>query len=88
MLLTIVTTALQTDRDYYCRRHLEVQGIVLDRRKRSERIWQDAQSAAEQEGGLIPEANKTDLLAEVTDLVEAPTVILGRFDPAFLELPE
>lgn len=61
---------------------------MLDRRKRRETIWQGAQEAAKQGGGHIPESAKGDLLQEVTDLVEAPTVILGSFDQSFLELPE
>lgn len=42
----------------------------------------------EQVGGVIPESASGDLLDEVTNLVESPTVIRGSFDPAFLELPE
>ena len=71
-----------------CRKHLEAQGIVLDRRKRKDRIWEEAGQLAKAEGGSIPEQNKYDLLEEVADLVEAPTVFLGTFDPSFLELPE
>ena len=70
------------------RERIQSQGIILDRRKRKERIWEAAQQAAGQENGFVPEETKTDLLEEVTDLVEAPTVILGRFDESFLELPE
>lgn len=38
--------------------------------------------------GSIPEATTNDLLEEVADLVESPTVILGSFDPEFLGLPQ
>lgn len=41
-----------------------------------------------QVGGIIPESASGDLLDEVANLVESPTVIRGSFDPAFLELPE
>jgi hypothetical protein len=41
-----------------------------------------------QVGGVIPESAAGNLLDEVTNLVESPTVIRGAFDPAFLELPE
>ncbi|MBE3563024.1 MAG: glycine--tRNA ligase subunit beta [Hydrogenibacillus schlegelii] len=36
----------------------------------------------------IRAADDPDLLDEVTSLVEYPTVFVGRFDPAYLELPE
>ena len=36
-------------------------------------------------GGSVP--GDEALLAEVTDLVEQPLALLGRFDPAFLALP-
>jgi glycyl-tRNA synthetase beta subunit len=39
-------------------------------------------------GGIIPESASGDLLDEVANLVESPTVIRGSFDPAFLMLPE
>ena len=71
-----------------CREEVRGQGIILDRQERRERIWELAQEAARQANGTIPEQARADLLEEVTDLVEAPTVILGRFDSAFLELPE
>jgi glycyl-tRNA synthetase len=41
-----------------------------------------------QVGGVIPESASGDLLDEVSNLVESPSVIRGAFDPAFLELPE
>ena len=37
--------------------------------------------------GVVPDSASGDLLAEVTNLVEAPTVVLGSFEPAFLALP-
>jgi glycyl-tRNA synthetase len=37
---------------------------------------------------LIPESSRGDLLDEVANLVESPTVVRGSFDPAFLKLPE
>jgi glycyl-tRNA synthetase beta subunit len=41
-----------------------------------------------QVGGVIPESASGDLLDEVANLVESPTVIGGAFDAAFLQLPE
>jgi hypothetical protein len=37
--------------------------------------------------GVIPDSTRHDLLQEVSNLVESPTVVLGGFDPAFLALP-
>lgn len=34
------------------------------------------------------DVSREDLLEEVTDLVEAPTVLAGVFDTAFLRLPQ
>ena len=33
-------------------------------------------------------ANDEDLLEEVANLVESPTVLLGKIDPKFLSLPK
>ena len=37
--------------------------------------------------GVVPDSTRGDLLSEVANLVEAPAVVRGTFDPAFLELP-
>jgi glycyl-tRNA synthetase beta subunit len=47
------------------------------------RLWRILQV-----GGVIPQSASGDLLDEVANLVESPTVIRGGFDQAFLELPE
>lgn len=36
---------------------------------------------------MVPASTKSDLLAEVTNLVEAPTLVRGGFEPRFLQLP-
>lgn len=41
-----------------------------------------------QAGGSVPDSCRGDLLEEVANLVESPTVVRGAFDPAFLDLPE
>ncbi len=64
---------------------LRSQGILLDGVERRERIQEQISRLAEQVGGTIPE--DAALLAEVMDLVEAPTALLGSFDPAYLKLP-
>jgi len=62
-------------------------GIVVNREERKQSIWEQAQAAAAAQGGAIPPSNRSELLNEVTDLVEAPAVLLGTFDPSFLTLP-
>ena len=37
--------------------------------------------------GVVPDGTRGELLSEVTNLVESPTVVLGGFDPGFLTLP-
>ena len=64
---------------------LEDQGILLDQEKRRQRILNDVNYLAGKVGGEVSE--DPVLLEEVTHLVEAPTAVLGEFDPAFLDLP-
>lgn len=66
---------------------LESAGIMLGVSQRSSQIWRDACAAAAAVGGVIPEAAREALLHEVTQLVEAPTVVRGDFSPDFLQLP-
>ncbi len=62
------------------------QGILLDREQRRQRIAEALQTAAARVGGRVPD--DPELLEEVTDLVEAPTVVRGTFEESYLELPE
>ncbi|HDN04582.1 MAG TPA: glycine--tRNA ligase subunit beta [Chloroflexi bacterium] len=64
---------------------LEEQGILLDQDQRQQRIKNDLDTLAAKVGGVVSEDHS--LLKEVTHLVEAPTALLGKFDPAFLDLP-
>ena len=64
---------------------LEGQGIILDQAERRQRIDTDLKYLAGKAGGEV--ADDPALLSEVTHLVEAPTALLGEFDPAFLDLP-
>ena len=66
---------------------LERLGVVLDPERRRQAIWEGARALAAQVGGCIPEQARAGLLAEVGDLVESPTPLLGGFDPRFLALP-
>ena len=69
--------------DYLSR--LAAQGILLDVAERRQRIQSQVEALAHVvDGEIIADA---DLLAEVANLVEAPTVLRGSFDPSNLELP-
>ncbi|MGA7731733.1 MAG: glycine--tRNA ligase subunit beta [Chloroflexia bacterium] len=61
------------------------QGVLVDPEERKEAISRQITALAAQVGGQPIEDER--LLDEVTNLVEAPNVILGNFDPAFLSLP-
>ncbi|GIV16859.1 MAG: glycine--tRNA ligase beta subunit [Armatimonadota bacterium] len=67
-------------------RQLDERYVLYDHRRRREVIREQANRLAEQVGGGILWDDA--LLDEVTHLVEYPTALLGRFDPAFLSLPE
>jgi glycyl-tRNA synthetase len=61
-------------------------GIVLDSDERSRLIVEMVKKAAASVGGeAIIDAG---LLAEVTNLIEKPTAVLGGFNPEFLSLPK
>lgn len=55
---------------------------------RQQLIWEAVEATAGLVGAHLPKSAAQDLLNEVTNLVEAPTVVLGDFDPAFLSLPK
>lgn len=59
--------------------------VVADVEARRARIVEGMEKAASARGLRVPA--DAELLAEVTELVEYPTVFIGRFDPAFLALP-
>ncbi|KAF8057144.1 EDD1 [Scenedesmus sp. PABB004] len=63
-------------------------GIALDFAARRAAIWDGATAAAAEVGGVIPESASGELLDEVANLVESPTLVRGAFDPAFLSLPQ
>lgn len=63
----------------------EAGGIALDCHERQARIRCQAQELARAIGGVVPQDEA--LLAEVANLVEAPTAFRGEFDEAFLDLP-
>ena len=59
--------------------------VEVDPNRRRQTIAHQAEAAAHRLGGeaLIP----TDLLEEVTHLVEWPTAVVGQFEASFLDLP-
>ncbi len=59
--------------------------VIVDPAERRSRLLGRLREAAAAEGGALVEDER--LLAEVSDLLEWPSVILGRFDEAFLDLP-
>lgn len=77
------TTEIQSAGDYPG--ILASAGIVLDPEARRQAIRAQIEGLAAGAGGEVPEMD--DLLAEVANLVEQPTALVGDFDPAFLELP-
>ena len=60
-------------------------GVIADRKKRKEILWNRLKEVAKGIGGMPDE--DMDLLEEVTGLVEWPGVLYGRFDERFLDLP-
>ena len=60
--------------------------IVVDVAERREQVRAQAEALAATVGGRIPD--DPDLLEEVTNLVERPTALLGRFESEYLALPQ
>lgn len=59
--------------------------VAVDPHERQQKIQQGVQDAAQQLGGNVP--IYPDLLAEVINLVEWSSAVVGKFDPEFLNLP-
>ncbi len=59
--------------------------VEVDYLLRKNKIKQQIESAAKELGGIAEIS--PDLLAEVTNLVEWPTAVVGKFDTEFLDLP-
>jgi glycyl-tRNA synthetase len=60
--------------------------IVVDMAERREQVRTQAEALAASVGGRIPD--DPGLLDEVTNLVERPTALLGKFEPEYLSLPQ
>ena len=72
--------------DEYEKRLLDEGKVIADFAARRAQIERQLGEAAAREGGALGE--HADLLDEVTALVEHPSVYVGRFDAAFLEVPQ
>lgn len=59
--------------------------VQVDRAKRQSLIRQQIEASAAEVGGVA--VINPALLQEVTNLVESPSPVIGKFDPEFLELP-
>ncbi|MDP5339589.1 MAG: glycine--tRNA ligase subunit beta, partial [Nodularia sp. (in: cyanobacteria)] len=59
--------------------------VIVDPEARADIIQTAVQAAAEKAGGST--VFYPDLLKEVTNLVEYPSAVVGKFEPEFLELP-
>ncbi|MEV4516792.1 glycine--tRNA ligase [Dactylosporangium sp. NPDC049525] len=66
---------------------LTAHGVVADAALRRSGIIEAAGALAAQVGGVVDVTGEAKLIDEVTNLVEAPTAILGGFDPSYLDLP-
>ncbi|MBW4694760.1 MAG: glycine--tRNA ligase subunit beta [Lyngbya sp. HA4199-MV5] len=64
---------------------LEAAFVMVDPEPRQEKIAAQVQAAATQVNGTAVVSES--LLREVTNLVEWSTAVVGKFEPAFLELP-
>lgn len=64
---------------------LRAASIEVDSAQRQAKIQSQVQAIAKSVKGVA--SISPALLEEVTDLVEAPTAVVGKFDPEFLELP-
>ncbi len=62
-------------------------GIVLDRTERRARIVAGAERLAGDAGGRVDVDALAELVDEVTDLVETPNPVLGRFEERYMEVP-
>ncbi|NES18644.1 MAG: glycine--tRNA ligase subunit beta [Symploca sp. SIO3E6] len=64
---------------------LQAASVAVAPEERRQKIQAQVESAAQKLGGYTP--MYPDLWAEVTNLVEWPTAVIGKFDSEFLDLP-
>ncbi len=75
---------VKSSEDY--RQSLEKAFVLVDPERRKQRIVDEAARLAQQEGLVL--RDDSELLAEVTGLVEWPVPVMGAIDDAFMELPQ
>jgi len=66
---------------------LENASVIVDQKERKRRIINDVENSARDLGGYTSTFLYPELLEEVINLVEFPSVIVGKFEPEFLQLP-
>lgn len=66
---------------------LNAQHVIVNRSKRKALIIEQLEKLCEEKNWVVP-TSYSDLLEEVTDLVEYPTVFYGEFNKDYLEVPE
>ena len=64
---------------------IQGQGIILNHEKRRDTVREQVVQIARTAGGRVPD--DPGLLDEVTNLVEAPTALVGHFEEKYLDLP-
>ncbi|WP_414550466.1 glycine--tRNA ligase subunit beta [Anabaena sp. CCY 0017] len=64
---------------------LQDASVIVDPEARANIIQREVEAAAKKAGGST--VFYPDLLKEVTNLVEYPSAVVGKFEPEFLELP-
>lgn len=65
---------------------LEEQYVLADRQRRQDLIVEQIHAICEENNWSVPNLH-SDLLDEVTDLVEYPTAFYGSFEESYLEIP-
>jgi glycyl-tRNA synthetase len=66
---------------------LAAAGIVADPAVRREQIVTDAHRLASSVGGRVDTDAESALIDQIAYLVETPTLLVGSFDPSYLDLP-
>ena len=66
---------------------LAAHGVIIDPRRRREQVIAGAGALAASVGGRVDPEGEAALIDEVTNLVEQPEPVLGRFDERYLDLP-
>ncbi|WP_052847814.1 glycine--tRNA ligase [Streptomyces avicenniae] len=66
---------------------LERHGVLADADRRRELVVSGARRLAAEAGGTVDTDLHAGLVDEITNLVEQPTPLLGRFDERYLDLP-